>query len=72
MARREYRYVKSSNIQGVAYDYDTRDMHVQFVSGTEYRYEGVDPEDYDGLVSAASPGRYLHDNIKDQYSATRV
>lgn len=69
---REYRYVKSSNLQGVAYNPDTLELYVQFSNGTEYAYSDVPESDYDGLLNAASVGSYFNDNIKNAYTYRRV
>ena len=69
---REYRYVKSSNLQGVAYDAETSELHVQFTNGTEYVYSDVPESDYDGLLGAASVGSYFNDNIKNAYTYRRA
>lgn len=69
---REYQYVKSSNIQGVAYNDDSREMTIQFNNGSEYAYEDVSKEEYESLVNAPSVGQYFHDNIKNTYRTRRV
>lgn len=72
MARVEYTYVKSSHIQGIAYDAATSTLYVQFNSGAEYKYADVPEADYEAFVAAASPGQYFHDSIRDSYTATRI
>lgn len=72
MASREYRYVTSSNIQGVAYDRDTQTLYIQFKNGSEYSYANVPNDEYEELIEASSVGSYFNDNIKGQYAFTRV
>lgn len=72
MAGREYRYVASSNIQGIAYDVSTKTLFVQFKNGAEYAYYQVPEEEYEAMLSASSAGGYLNDNIKNSYSYSRV
>ena len=72
MASREYRYVTSSNIQGVSYDRDTQTLYVQFKNGSEYSYASIPSDEYEELISATSVGSYFNDNIKGQYAFTRV
>lgn len=63
--------IDSSMISGVKYDAGSQDLHVRFKNGAVYIYEEVPPEDADGLIHASSPGSFLHDSIKDQYSSRR-
>lgn len=72
MSGREYRYVRSSNVQGVSYEPDSQTLHVQFTNGSEYAYHGVPASEYAELMDAPSPGGYLNDYIKGTYRYTRV
>lgn len=63
----EFTSVASSNIQGMHYDDATQVLTVEFVGGARYRYTGVEQDEYDGLMSAASKGSYFADNIKNSY-----
>lgn len=61
--------VDSSNLDRVAYDYDTRTLEVCFLGkGTSapsvYHYDGVPVSVYQGLMGAASKGTYLHQHVK--------
>ena len=56
--------LNSSNIAAI--EKDGKDLIVTFRSGGTYRYEGA-AHHHDEMVSADSPGRYLHANIKDKY-----
>jgi len=68
----EFISVASSNLSGVHYAADTRTLTVEFKNGSQYKYEGVPPEDYDDLMSAPSKGAHFNDYIKNQYRATRA
>jgi hypothetical protein len=68
----EYKYVNSSQVKGVAYDQDSRELFVQFTNGSEYKYNDVPYEEYSNLASAPSVGSYLNQNIKGVYSYERV
>lgn len=68
---REYKFVKSSNVLGVAYDAETRALHVQFISGPEYTYHDVPEDEYQNLIDDPSPGSFLNNNIKGTYRYTR-
>ena len=72
MARREYRYVKSSNVQGVAYDKGQSALYVQFTNGSEYMYHDVPEDEYESLLASLSPGAYMNDFIKGTYRYDKV
>jgi hypothetical protein len=57
----------SSVVAAIAYDAVTRDLDVEFVAGSIYRYCGVPPDEVEGLVSAESPGRWLNSRIIPAY-----
>ena len=44
--------VKSSNIESVAYDPATRELHVRFKNGGTYSYEDVPAEKHAALMAA--------------------
>ncbi len=64
--------VSSSNISGCGYDPTTQEMHVVFTSGAKYAYYDVEPETYEGLLRASSPGSYFANNVKGQYGDTQI
>lgn len=59
-----YIRVRSSNIEAVGYEEDSRTLGVRFQGGGEYYYSGVPQNVYDGLVSASSVGRYFDRYVK--------
>ena len=54
------------------YDADAKELHVHFVGGGHYKYHGVPSEDHEAMIDAGSHGRFLNENIKPNYSFTRV
>lgn len=68
----EYRYLKSSNLQGARYDAESSTLYIQFTSGSEYSYDGVPESVYEDLCNAASPGSYFYSNIRGAYNDTQV
>jgi hypothetical protein len=56
----------------VGYDPATRTLEVEFHSGGVYQYAGVPVRVYQGLIHAASKGRYFHDHIKGRYPDRQV
>ena len=62
----------SSNLQAAAYDPGTNVLTIEFRSGTAYAYNKVPQNVYEGLVRAASHGRYFHQWIRDRYRYRRL
>lgn len=49
----------SSVIAGSHHDPETNTLHLEFPSGKRYRYEGVDAETYQALITAESIGKHF-------------
>lgn len=64
--------VVSSNIRSVGYDPTSSILEVEFNSGSVYQYLNVPESEYEGLMNAASKGRYLNRNIKGRYEDIKV
>ena len=64
-------YVDSSNIEAIGYDDNTRELHVQFLSGGYYVYHDVERQRFDALMSAPSKGSFLNREIKGLYQFTK-
>lgn len=68
--------VVSSNLVAIAYLPETQDeeaaLLVEFHGGRIYRYAGVDPDTWEHLKSASSPGSYFASMIKNKYDYTRI
>jgi hypothetical protein len=56
----------------VRYDPRAQILEVVFNSGDRYRYLGVPPAEYEGLMSAESIGEYMHMHIIGHYDYERV
>lgn len=56
--------VKSSIVRTLEYAPEDRVLTVGFVTGAYYRYLGVPPEVFDGLMAAQSLGSYFHEHIR--------
>ena len=63
--------LRSSNLASCDYSPETRTLSVTFKGGGTYSYADVDEATFNGLLSAASPGRYFAENIKDTFSFTK-
>jgi KTSC domain-containing protein len=59
--------VSSSVIVAIGYDEEAETLEVELVSGTIYRYYGVDPDVYEDFRAASSKGRFFNRYIKDAY-----
>lgn len=68
----EYIKVKSSNVDRVGYNNETKELHVIFLTGAEYKYIGVPESEYLNLVGAESVGKYLNGQIKPVYPVEKV
>jgi hypothetical protein len=64
--------VDSSTIAAVGYDRATAVLEVEFTSGDVYEYFLVPHSLYDGLLKAASVGRYFGDHLRDRYRFRKV
>ena len=64
--------VVSSNIRSVGYEANTETLEVEFASGSVYQYFDVPESEYEGLMNAASKGKYFNRNIKDNYRCRQV
>jgi hypothetical protein len=56
----------------VRYLPDAQYLDVIFRTGDKYRYLGVPPLEYEGLMSARSKGRYMHKRILGRYQHERL
>lgn len=59
--------LKSSNLESAAYDDDSATLVITFKTGDSYQYENVPRAQYDGMLTAASPGAFFAANIKGRY-----
>jgi KTSC domain len=64
--------VSSSDLASVGYDESTQTLEVEFHKGGIYQYFGVPKPLHDGLVTAASPGKFFHANIRNLFSYEKV
>jgi len=62
----------TSNLRAAWYDPSKLTLTIEFRSGRRYEYDGVPATLYDGLLLAASAGRYHHQWIRGQYRDRRV
>ena len=58
----------SSNVQAFRYNAGKRVLQIRFVGGRVYSYKDVPENIAEGLATAESAGKYVHANIKHNYS----
>lgn len=64
--------VSSSNLSSVGYDEADQVLEIEFNSGRVYQYFDVPKRAHQGLMGAASHGKYFHKYIEDNYNYNRV
>jgi hypothetical protein len=64
--------VKSSNVEQIGYEAETKTLHVIFQGGGHYTYHKVDPKLYEQLTKAPSIGAFLHQNIKGRHETKKI
>ena len=64
--------VESSDLQDVGYDAYSLTLEIGFRSGGVYQYFDVPETEYEGLMQAASKGKYFHANIKESYRCGKL
>ena len=57
----------STNVHSFGYHPETQTLHIKFLSGSVYQYEGVPVEVASALHSHKSIGAYVSMNIKGKY-----
>ncbi len=64
--------VKSSNIRSVGYSIDEKILKVVFVNGGVYKYNNVDNEIFEKLLSSPSIGKYFNSVIAKNYGYIKI
>jgi len=67
-----FKRVSSSMLRRVRYDAKNRFLDIVFRTGEIYRYKGVPPHEYEGLMKADSHGKYMQRYIIDQYETVKI
>jgi hypothetical protein len=62
----------STCLAWMEYDSAIRRLHLAFVSGEVYCYEGVPWAVYRGLDLAPSKGRYFQQHVRDRFACTHL
>jgi KTSC domain len=64
--------VISSSIASIGFEVGTETLEVEFVTGSVYRYRGVEEDVYEKFLVAPSKGSFFNEHIKDAYPCERV
>lgn len=64
--------IKSSNIKTIEYNEEIQTLTVEFQSGAKYAYSKVPKTVFTRLVGADSIGRYVSENIRNNYTYVRL
>lgn len=60
--------VRSTTIDAVGYEPESRRLHIRFKTGGHYSYENV-PGDFHALIhSAKSAGKFVHEHVKGKFT----
>lgn len=65
-------HVDSSNISEIGYDQQFSTLEIMFLDGKVYQYFDVPQHVHEGLIAAASIGKYFHTEIRGIYRYARV
>ena len=64
----EFKQVISSQIKEIAYDELSEMLYIRFKANSViYKYHPVSKQEYQGLISADSVGKYFNSNIKNKH-----
>lgn len=64
--------VSSTDIRSIGYEPESKILEIEFHSGGIYQYFGVPASVYQGLMSAASHGKYFHQHVKNVYEYVKI
>lgn len=65
---RTFLKVESSNIAGISYNKETKEVNILFIGGAIYTYKEVSVEAFQDLYKANSIGSHLNQNFVKHYS----
>lgn len=68
----DHKPVKSSVIESVGYDPNTKTLGVRFKDGATYHYSGVTPEKHRAMMDHESPNGYLRAHIIGKHHHTKT
>lgn len=63
--------VKSTHLDGVGYDKETKVLEVKFKNGDTYHYSNIDQNTYDSLMAAKSIGKHFTTSIAKKHTGKK-
>jgi len=66
------KYIDSSMLRGIGYDADSSTLELEFNSGAVWQYFDFPESLWYEFETAESQGKFFHQQIKNQYSESRV
>jgi len=68
----KFEKVKSSYIQEVGYDTETKKLQVEFKNGSKWQYNEVPESAYVAMLLAESTGKFFASEIKGVFGARKL
>lgn len=68
----ERKFVESSNLTSIGYDFSSCTLEIEFKSGGVWQYYEFPEHMWNEFEYAESYGKYFHAHIKNQYREARV
>ena len=62
----KYDSFESTNIKTLWYSDSKLQLIVQYINGTQYRYNGVTTDQWQNLIKSQSKGKYINESIKSK------
>jgi hypothetical protein len=62
----KYEDFKSSSIACLWYSRTKQELVVEYVGGSQYRYNDINELDWNNLISADSKGKFINESIKSK------
>lgn len=68
----DWAVVSSSNVKAIRYDLEARDLYVQFLDGSVYRYKQVAPDKARRMYEAKSMGKFVWAELRELHGYEKV
>jgi hypothetical protein len=64
--------IESSTLKNISYDMVTRELTIEFIKGSIYKYKCVDCIDVLGILFSDSSGSYFQKNVANNYKYEKI
>jgi len=68
----ERKNIESRMMQSIGYDADNSTLEIEFKGGAVWQYFDFPESSWYEFEAAGSQGKFFHQNIRNQYSESRV